>query len=351
MRPREPPRAQTRWREGLLKRPTCRAWEGRHRCYRTGKHPPRPKDCPGLGDPNTLKIDFLNRWLLKSLAFQFPQKSMDRLTDGKFSEISNGKTANFWMDEKNFSDRRMEERKISRTDRPQFHVQIDLNFTSRSISISLTDWPQLHVQTDLNFTSRSTSISHPDRPRPHVLWRTDRPQLHFQIDLNFTSRRSQFHVQIDGRRWLWALSMEIENSGISGTMDSESRWCVFVSLFSTSEGLPNALTANSSRWPNLAMVFERLAKWNLRTFAQTFAIAESAACVEYNKIALFDPSRRKSFLESIDVRSLEMAFLHYVTFARREKNACFVFVRICHVCFKRFVLTLCFYVCLRLLQS
>ena len=39
----------------FLERPTCRqVGEGRRR-YRTGKHSPRVKDCPGLGDPNTLK--------------------------------------------------------------------------------------------------------------------------------------------------------------------------------------------------------------------------------------------------------------------------------------------------------
>ena len=49
----------------------------------------------------------------------------------------------------------------------QFHVQIDLNFTSRSTSISRSDECKFHVQIDLNFTSRSTSrstsISRPGR--------------------------------------------------------------------------------------------------------------------------------------------------------------------------------------------
>ena len=36
--------------------PTCRQLPGRHRCVPTGKHSPHPKDCPGLGDPHTLKL-------------------------------------------------------------------------------------------------------------------------------------------------------------------------------------------------------------------------------------------------------------------------------------------------------
>ena len=36
--------------------PTCRQLPGRHCCVPTGKHSPHPKDCPGLGDPHTLKL-------------------------------------------------------------------------------------------------------------------------------------------------------------------------------------------------------------------------------------------------------------------------------------------------------
>mgnify|MGYP004022898111 CR=1 FL=1 len=47
-----------------------------------------------------------------------------------------------------------------RPDRPQFYVQIDLNFTSRSTSILHPDRPL--------FTSRSTSILRSDRPQFYV---------------------------------------------------------------------------------------------------------------------------------------------------------------------------------------
>ena len=56
-----------------------------------------------------------------------------------------------------------------------FHVQIDLNCTSRSISILRPNRPQSYVQFDLNFTSDSTSILRPIRP-----------QFYVQFDLNFT---------------------------------------------------------------------------------------------------------------------------------------------------------------------
>ena len=65
---------------------------------------------------------------------------------------------------------------ISRPDRPQFHVQINLNFTSRSTSILCPIRPQFYVQCDLNFTSNSTSILRPIRS-----------QFYVQFDLNFTS--------------------------------------------------------------------------------------------------------------------------------------------------------------------
>ena len=62
-----------------------------------------------------------------------------------------------------------------RPDRPQFYIQIDLNFTSRSTSMLRPDRSQFYVQVDLNLTSRSTSILRPGRP-----------QFYIQIDLNFT---------------------------------------------------------------------------------------------------------------------------------------------------------------------
>ena len=61
------------------------------------------------------------------------------------------------------------------SNRLQFQVQIDLNFTSRSTSISHPDPPQFHIQIDLNLPSWSTSISRPDRT-----------QFHVQVELNFT---------------------------------------------------------------------------------------------------------------------------------------------------------------------
>ena len=51
---------------------------------------------------------------------------------------------------------------ISGPDQPQFHVQIDLNFRSRSTSISGPDQSQFYVQIDLNSTSRSISIARPN---------------------------------------------------------------------------------------------------------------------------------------------------------------------------------------------
>ena len=100
---------------------------------------------------------------------------------------------NFWPEE--FLDN-----KFCGSDRFQFHVQIDRNFTSRSTSISGPDRPQFCVQIDLHFTSRSTSISSPDRLQFYVqivlnftsrsisILRPDRPQFYIQIDFNFASR-------------------------------------------------------------------------------------------------------------------------------------------------------------------
>ena len=75
-----------------------------------------------------------------------------------------------------------------------FHVQIDLNSTSRSTSILRPIRSQFYVQFDLNSTSNSTSILHPIRP-----------QFHVQFDLSFTSNSTsilrsiwpQFYVQIE----------------------------------------------------------------------------------------------------------------------------------------------------------
>ena len=61
--------------------------------------------------------------------------------------------------------------------RPQFHVQIKLNFTSRSTTILRPIRSQFYVQFGLNPTSNSTSILRPIRS-----------QFYVQFDLNFTSR-------------------------------------------------------------------------------------------------------------------------------------------------------------------
>ena len=81
---------------------------------------------------------------------------------------------------------------ISRPDRSQFYVQIDLNLTSRSTLILRPIRPQFcvqfetsilrpirfqfYIQFDFNFTSNSTSIL-----------RSIRPQFYIQFELNFTS--------------------------------------------------------------------------------------------------------------------------------------------------------------------
>ena len=51
-----PPKWMTRTETFDECRPTCRRLRVKHCCYWTAKHPPRPKDCPGLGDHNTLKL-------------------------------------------------------------------------------------------------------------------------------------------------------------------------------------------------------------------------------------------------------------------------------------------------------
>ena len=70
--------------------------------------------------------------------------------EGKARELLGARHGNDFK--KDFGD-------ISRPDRPQFYVQIDLNSTSRSTSILRPDRSQFYVQIDFNFASRSTSIS------------------------------------------------------------------------------------------------------------------------------------------------------------------------------------------------
>ena len=107
--------------------------------------------------------------------------------------------------------------------RKLFHVQIDFNSTSRSISISGPDRLQFHVQININFTSRSTSISRPDRgPGDNSetsIARPDRLQFYVQIDLNFTCRstsilrpdRPQFYVRFTCKLYVRASIPKLHN--------------------------------------------------------------------------------------------------------------------------------------------
>ena len=117
----------------------------------------------------------------------FQKINSDILALGSFSK-------NIFRKESKKSKNVFSKKYISRPDRSQFYVQIDLNFTSRSTSTLRQDRSQLYVQIDLSFTSRSNSILLPDRS-----------QFYVQIDFNFTSRstsishpdRPQLYVQID----------------------------------------------------------------------------------------------------------------------------------------------------------
>ena len=120
---------------------------------------------------------------------------------------------------------------ISGPDRAQFHVQIDLNFKSRSTSILRPDRPQFYIQFDLNFTSNSISILRQIRFQFYIqfdlnftsnstsILRPIRPQFYVQFDLNFTSIRPQFYVQIEtnGTRFF------CRRYGAGGTWNSHSR--------------------------------------------------------------------------------------------------------------------------------